>query len=123
MALSKEAILLKRRLNAVVTLRRAVEAMREEWRQLAQSEEALGEELVWQLLLEKRSLQQQLAKISLRNWVLLRRCGLNERRLRLMNLRYVQGASWAEIIKQFGKSKQYLMREHNRALQQVVNAF
>lgn len=122
MALSNEAMQLKKQMSVAVSLKRALEAMQEEWKALAESEECLGEELVWELLLEKRALQRQFAEITLKNWVRLRQCGLNSRRFRLMKLRYVQGCSWAEIIQNFGCSKQHLMREHNRALEQVVKA-
>ena len=120
MALSNMAIAVKKQMTAAVTLNRALQATGREWQELASSEEALGEDLVWQLLLEKRQLQRQAAKRSLRNWVWLRRARLNERRFRLMKLRYVQGLPWSKVIVAFGCSKQYLLREHNRALEQIA---
>ena len=122
MALSKTAMAMKQKMSAVITLRRALEAMEREWQELASADEALGEELVWQLLLEKRHLQRQAAQRGLQNWVLLRRANLNERRFRLMKRRYVDGMPWSKVIALCGHSKQYLMREHNRALEQVATA-
>ena len=120
MALSERAQVVKKQLGAVVVLRREWELMCEEWRQMASGDECLGEELIWQLLLEKRALQRELATVGLRNLARLQRGELNERRRRLMYMRYVQGRSWADIVKRLEKSKQYLLREHNRALEQVV---
>ncbi len=120
MSLSERAQAIKKQMSGVVTLRREWEAMREEWRQMARSEECWGEEFIWQLLLEKRALQRELAKAGLRNMARLQRSGLNERRRQLLYMRYVQGRSWADIVQTLGKSKQYVLREHNRALEQVV---
>lgn len=120
MSLSERAQAIKKQMSGVVTLRREWEAMREEWRQMARSEECWGEEFIWQLLLEKRALQRELAKAGLRNMARLQRSGLNERRRQLLHMRYVQGRSWADIVQTLGKSKQYVLREHNRALEQVV---
>ncbi|MBQ6829553.1 MAG: hypothetical protein IJO59_00355 [Clostridia bacterium] len=120
MSLSERAQVMKKQMSGVVTLRREWEAMREEWRQMARSEECWGEEFIWQLLLEKRALQRELAKAGLRNMARLQRSGLNERRRQLLYMRYVQGRSWADIVQTLGKSKQYVLREHNRALEQVV---
>lgn len=121
MALSEEARILKGRLSKTVTLRKMEEALKEEWRELAQTEEAIGEELVWQLLLEQRALRRQWAKSSLQNWVAMRGAPLNERRRELLYRRYVKGDSWAQIVRETHRSKGYLLREHNRALEQLVS--
>ncbi len=107
-------------MSVTVTLRREWEAMREEWRQMACSDECLGEDLIWELLLQKRALARELAKAGLQNVARLQQVGLNERRKQLLHMRYVQGRSWADIVQTLGKSKQYILREHNRALEQVV---
>lgn len=122
MALSEAAIVLKKKMSAAVTLRREWEAMREEWRQMACGDECLGEDLIWELLLQKRTLARELAKAGLQNVARLQKAGLNARRKRLLHMRYVQGRSWADIVQTLGQSKQYLLREHNRALEQVVKA-
>ena len=122
MALSEEARTLKQRLSKTVTLRKMQEALKAEWRELAQTEEAVGEELVWQLLLEGRALKREWAKSSLQNWMLMRRVPLNERRGKLLYRRYVKGDSWAQIIQETQWSKGYLLREHNRALEQLAAA-
>ena len=122
MALSRAAMMVKKRMSGVVTVQRALEAMKQEWQELASDDRALGEELVWQLLLEKRQLQRQAAACGLKNWVLLRRAGITGRRLQLMKLRYVKGLSWTEVIKTMDRSKQHLMREHNRALEMIAAA-
>lgn len=120
MALSEAAVTLKKKMSAAVTLRREWETMREEWREMACSDECLGEDLIWELLLQKRALERELAKAGLTNFARLQRAGLNERRKRLLHMRYVQGRSWADILQTLGKSKQYVLREHNRALEQAV---
>lgn len=120
MALSERAQMVKKQMSTVVILRREWELMREEWRQMASGDDCLGEELIWQLLLEKRMLQRELATVALQNLARLQRCGLSERHRKLLTMRYVQGRSWADIIATLGKSKQYVLREHNRALEQVV---
>ncbi len=120
MALSEAAVTLKKKMSAAVTLRREWETMREEWREMACSDECLGEDLIWELLLQKRALERELAKAGLTNFARLQRAGLNERRKQLLHMRYVQGRSWADILQTLGKSKQYVLREHNRALEQVV---
>ena len=120
MALSERARAVKKQMSTAVALRREWELMREEWRQMATGDECLGEELIWQLLLEKRTLQRELTAVALKNLAWLQRCGLSERHRKLLCMRYVQGRSWAEIIDRLGKSKQYVLREHNRALEQVV---
>ena len=122
MALSDAAIAVKKRMSAVVTAQRALEAMQREWQELADDDRALGEDLVWQLLLEKRQLQRQVAGYGLKNWIRLRRAGVTGRRLQLMKLRYVKGLSWAAVIQAMDRSKQHLMREHNRALEQIAAA-
>ena len=67
MALSDAAIAVKKRMSAVVTAQRALEAMQREWQELADDDRALGEDLVWQLLLEKRQLQRQVyCKVAIR---------------------------------------------------------
>lgn len=120
MALSEQAQRIKKEMNTVVVLRREWELMCDEWRQMALGDECWGEDLIWQLLLEKRALQRELAQVGLRNWMRLQGSNLSERHRQLLYRRYVQGRSWADIIRTLGKSKQYVLREHNRALEQVV---
>jgi DNA-directed RNA polymerase specialized sigma subunit len=121
MALSDSAVAVRKELSAAVLWRRALTAAQNEWRQLAEHGEVLGEEMIWQLLREKREYQRQLAVAGLKNWVRLTHAGLSDRRRRLLRLRYVQGESWAAITALTGRSKQYLMREHNRALEQIAH--
>lgn len=120
MALSERARTVKKQLSVVLSLRQVLTAVEEEWREMAGREELLGEDVIWQLILEKRALQRQLAAAGLRNWVRLRQAGLNDRRQRLLRLRYVNGEPWSLIVTVMGRSRQYLMREHNKALEQVA---
>lgn len=115
--LSKRAQALKKTMTAAVIARRAVSAAEDEWRELAQQDDELGEPLIWQLLAEKHALRRQWAALGLRNLARLQHSGLNDRRKRLLRLRYVQGLSWSAVTDAFGCSRQYLMREHNRALE------
>ena len=118
--LSERAKAVKKSLSGVLALRQALTATEEEWQELSQTDGLLGEDLVWQLILEKRALERQLAAAGLKNWVRIRQGGLNDRRQRLMRLRYVKGEPWSVIVTACAKSKQYLMREHNKALEQLA---
>ncbi len=118
--MSERAKAVKASMSGVLALRQALTAAQEEWRELSQTDGLLGEDLVWQLILEKRALERQLAAAGLKNWVRMRRAGLNDRRQRLLRLRYVKGEPWSVIVTNMGKSKQYLIREHNKALEQMV---
>lgn len=110
---------LKEWLYAVVILRRTCDALKEEFAQIAMCDEAIGDDLVWEMVLERRALGRELAQRGLRHRVLFDRCELNPLERKILQLRYVQGWRWSQIIKAIGKSKAYLMRVHNRALHKV----
>lgn len=126
MALSKQAEALKNRLQAVVADMRELEAVEAEWRDWLYREEEYepsGEEDVCtltvfeELYAERKALQKQVAKRQLQNWVVLQYARVNGLQRRILRLRYIQGRSWGDIIEAVGKSKQYLLREHNKALE------
>lgn len=125
MALSERAVQLKTELMAAVTLTRALEAARQEWEDLLY----LGEMAEWQPLTEqwvanvqaeRYALQKQLAQAQLKNWARIRQLKLTDGQWRVMRLRYVQGLTWAQIVERCGCTKQYVLREHNRALEQLA---
>ncbi len=111
---------LKEWLSAVVTLRRACEALKEEFAQFVLNDDAVGEELIWEMILERRALGRELAQRGLRHRVLFERCALNPLERQVLQLRYVQGKPWSQIAAAIGKTRSYLIRVHNRALKKVV---
>lgn len=126
MALSERAIQVKEQLTVAVTLTRALEAARQEWEDLLYLGEAaewqpLAEQWVANVQAERYALQKQLAEAQLKNWAMLRRVRLTDGQWRIMRLRYVQGLTWAQMEERCGCSKQYLLREHNRALEQLAS--
>lgn len=126
MALSKQAEALKNRLQAVVADMRELEAVEAEWRDWLYREEeyepSCEEDLCAlsvfeELYAERKTLQKQVAKRQLQNWVVLQYARVNGLQRRLLRMRYIQGRPWSNIIETIGKSKQYLLREHNKALE------
>ncbi len=110
---------LKEWLYAAVILRRTCDALKEEFAQLCLCDEAFGDDLIWEMVLERRALGRELAQRGLRHRVLFDRCDLNPLERQILQLRYVQGWRWSQIITSLKKSKAYLMRVHNRALHKV----
>ena len=125
MALSEGAVRLKQELMRAVTYQRALEAARLEWEDLLSLEETaewqpLSDKWVQEAQAERYALQKQLAQAQLENWARIRRVKLTDNRWRILRLRYVQGFTWARIVARCGCSKQYILREHNRALEQIA---
>lgn len=125
MALSVGAEKMKAELQKVVALRRELRAMDEEWQDiLALEEEFAGmEEVDVQLLHdlhgERMAVRKALAAAQLRNFARLQHTALSELQRRIMRLRYIQGLPWSDLIERVGHSKQYLLREHNKALERL----
>lgn len=122
MALSKQAEALKNRLQALVVDKRELEAVQAEWRDWLYREEECEEEtcalsVLEELYAERKALQKQVAKRQLQNWVVLQYAQVSGLQRRLLRMRYIQGRPWSNIIDSLGKSKQYLLREHNKALE------
>lgn len=113
---------LKEWLSAVVTLRRACEALKEEFAQLAMNDEAFGDDLIWEMVLERRALGRELAQRGLRHRVLFERCDLKRIERQVLQLRYVQGKPWSQIASALGKTRSYLIRVHNRGLSKIAAA-
>ncbi len=110
---------LKEWLSAAVTLRRACEALKEEFAQLAMNDDAIGDDLVWEMVLERRALGRELAQRGLRHRALFERCDLKRIERQVLQLRYVQGKPWSQIAASLGKTRSYLIRVHNRGLTKV----
>ena len=124
MALSEQAQALKTQMQAVVADKRELEAVEAEWRDLLEFEEERlcgitdGElPIVTELFDERHRLRKALATHQLQNMARLQHALLTPLQRRVMRLRYVQGRAWREIVGYLGKTKQYLMREHNKALE------
>ena len=124
MSLSEKAQELKTVMQQVVADTRELEALEAEWRDLLLLEEERLCELtdgelpiVTELFSERTSLRKQLATHQLQNIVRLQHAVLTPLQRRIMRLRYVQGRTWRDIVGVLGKTKQYLLREHNKALE------
>ncbi len=113
---------LKGWLSTVPLLRRACAALKEEFAQLASGDEVVGEELIWEMVLERRALGRELAQRGLRHRLLLEGCVLKPLERQVLQQRYVQGKPWTQIVAALGRSKGYLIRVHNRGLQKLSRA-
>ncbi len=125
MALSVSAQKIKAELQKVVALRRELRAMDEEWQDiLALEEEFSGlEEVDVQLLhdlhTERMAVRKALAVAQLHNFSRIQHTLLTDFQRRIMRLRYVQGLTWSDLVERVGHSKQYILREHNKALERL----
>ena len=125
MALSVSAEKMKTELQKVVALRRELRALDEEWQDiLALEEEFSGlEEVDMQLLhdlhAERLAMRKVLAAAQLRNFSRIQHTLLTDFQRRIMRLRYVQGLTWGDLVERVGNSKQYILREHNKALERL----
>ncbi len=127
MSLSEKAQELKTQMQAVVADKRELEAVEAEWRDLLDFEEerlcgiADGElPIVTELFDERRRLRKAIATHQLQNIVRLQHAAITPLQRRVLRLRYVQGNTWKEIVGYLGKTKQYLLREHNKALETLA---
>ena len=125
--ISKEAEAIKQEMVQAVALRRELRALEEEWRDLLTIlEEAVGETAassftVAQAVNEQRAvLRRALAETQLKNWARIGGVTLSPTARRVMGLRYVLGYTWGDLVARVGKAKQYLLREHNKALEALA---
>ena len=111
----------KKEMMTAVTLRRELEAVEREWRdlltvleegELGESEYAIAEAVNR----ERAALRRELTRQQLKNWARLSKAALTPLQRRVLGLRFVQGCPWSEIVERVQKAKQYLLREHNKAL-------
>ena len=127
MALSERAENIKAELQQVVSGKRELEALelelhdllflREE--QMCDSNE--GElPILADLIAERQQLRKRVAMSQLHNHVWLQHVLMTPLQRRVMRLRYVQGKTWGTISAQTDKSKQYLLREHNKVLERMA---
>ena len=124
MSLSEQAQVLKAEMQRVVADRRELDAVEAEWRDLLMLEEErlagmTDEELpiITELFAERQALRKTLAAHQLHNVSVLQKASLSGLQRRVMRMRYVQGRTWSEIVGDLQKTKQYLLREHNKALE------
>ena len=126
MALSAGAEKIKAELQKAVALRRELTAMDEEWQDmLALEEESTGWEamdmqFLHDLHTERLAVRKALAARQLRNLARLQHTLLTDVQRRVMRLRYLQCLTWGDLIERMGYSKQYVLREHNKALERLA---
>lgn len=134
MAISKQAEAVKQEMMQAVSLRREWEALESEWRDLLEALEGgtlLGESvfgtadedgltLAQVVDRERMAVRRALTERQLRNWARIRGGGLSSLQQRILGLRFVQGCTWGDLVARVGKAKQYLLREHNKALEQLA---
>ena len=102
MALSKQAEALKAQMGCVVAHRRELGAVEQEWRELL----AMWEE----------------AELPM-NWSRISRCAaLSPFQRQVLGMRYVRGCSWGDMTVRLSRARQYLLREHNKGLERLVQA-
>ena len=108
----------KKEMMAAVTLRRELEAVEREWRdllailedgELNESEYTIAEAVNR----ERMQLRRELTRCQLKNWARLCRAPLTPLQRRILGLRFVQSCTWSDIVSRVQKAKQYLLREHN----------
>lgn len=122
--ISKQAEAVKQEMLRAVQWRRELTALEEEWRDLlAVLEDAVGETAVSGFAVaeavnaERTVLRRRLAEAQLKNWARICAAPLSPLQHRVMGLRYVLGCTWGDLIERVDKAKQYLLREHNKALE------
>lgn len=123
MALSAEAEVLKRELLKAVVLKKALTTAKAEWQDILWLSEQTDEpQPLWaeDIRAEKHALQKELAAAQLHNFALIQKAALPPRQDRIMRLRYVQGLRWQEILERLHYTKQYILRQHNAALEMMV---
>lgn len=126
MGLSEGAQRMKAELQKAVGLRRELAAMDEEWQDILLLEEeytgleAADMQLLHELHTERFAVRKALAAQQLRNFSRLQHTLLTDLQRRIMRLRYIQGCTWSDLTGRLGLSKQYVLREHNKALERLA---
>lgn len=122
--ITKQAETVKQEMMQAVTWRRELDALEQEWSDLlAVLEDAVGETAassfaIAEVVNEERMLiRRRLAEAQLRNWARIHKAPLSPLQHRILGLRFVQGCTWGDLVERVGKAKQYLLREHNKALE------
>ena len=124
MALSSEATAVKNEMLTALLVRRELETLETEWQELLFVLEEQGETAdygVLDMLNEQRAvLRRQLTERQVRNWARITAGDLSPLQRRVLGLRYVRGCPWSDVVRKVGKVRQYLFREHNKALEKLV---
>ncbi len=125
MALSKTAEAVKQEMMTAVQLKREVEALEKEWSDLLLAlegdvceEDGFG--VAEQVQRERLALRRRLTRQQLKNWARVSGATLTPLQRRVLGLRYVQGCTWGDLTARLKKAKQYLLREHNKALEMLA---
>ena len=122
MGLSEGAQRMKAELQKAVGLRRELAAMDEEWQDILLLEEeytgleAADMQLLHELHTERFAVRKALAAQQLRNFSRLQHTLLTDLQRRIMRLR----CTWSDLTGRLGLSKQYVLREHNKALERLA---
>ena len=127
MALSEAAAAVKAAMVQVVADKGEIEALEQEWRDLLDVvetqvyEQTDGEVSISEEMHERRTrLRKRLAAHQLRNLAWMQGATLSALQRRVMRMRYLHGYRWEEILQRTDMTKQYLMREQNKALEAVA---
>ena len=124
MAMSAEAEAIKNEMMTARFVRQELEQLEREWQDVLLVLEEQGEAAEYAVLdamnEERCVLRRQLAERQLRNWARISAGALTPLQRRILGLRYVRGCSWSDVIERIGKVRQYLFREHNKALEKLV---
>ena len=125
MALTKTAEAVKQEMMIAVALRRECEALEKEWSDLLLALECdTVEEDSLQAMeclhRERLAVRRRLTRQQVKNWARVCGGGLTPLQKRILGLRYVQGCTWGDLTERLKKAKQYLLREHNKALEKLA---
>ena len=125
--IGKQAETVKNEMMQAVLLRRELEALEQEWSDLlAVLEDAVGETAASSFAIaqvvnaERMAIRRRLAEAQLRNWARIGGAPLTPLQHRILGMRFVQGCTWGDLVDRIGKAKQYLLREHNKALETLA---
>ena len=125
MAIGMIAEEIKQEMMEAVTLRREWEMLEQERHDLLLAlEESVATEsdfvIAEEVARECEALRRALTKRQLRNWARINRVPMTPLQKRVLGMRFVRGCPWGDIIREQKKAKQYLIREHNKALNKVA---
>ncbi len=127
MAISNEAQAVKEELAAAITLRRELETLEKEWSELLtvmeDSDLPMSEFAAVEAVHRQRTaVRRALSACQIRNWARISKAALTPFQQRILGLRYVRNLTWSDLLVTVRRSKQYVLREHNKALERLVHS-